>query len=198
MRDECARYSEYSMDVVPTLFPFGKHGTRQVCMDFLPQTLAVLRIKETRSNAENIARASLSVCVAGRFRFRGELDKAERYELQSINLRRYVLAEHHPDTLTGMSNLWLTHLEQGRFREAEEQAMKVQVNGKMETKTLGEGKTATLQSMSNLAGTLTVQMRWKEAEDLQAKELSACPKLLGKEQPDTLTRTNNLASILSA
>src|SRR5438034_11109425 len=35
--------------------------------------------------------------------------------------------------------------------------------------------------------------RWKEAEELKAKEIEICSKVLGAEHPDTLTSMNNLA-----
>ncbi|OCK72663.1 hypothetical protein K432DRAFT_104562, partial [Lepidopterella palustris CBS 459.81] len=37
------------------------------------------------------------------------------------------------------------------------------------------------------------QGRWKEAEELQAKELKICSRVLGEEHPSTLTSMNNLA-----
>ena len=52
----------------------------------------------------------------------------------------------------------------------------------------------TLTSMANLASTYRNQGRWKEAEELQAKELKICLRVLGEEHPDTLTSMANLAS----
>jgi hypothetical protein len=46
--------------------------------------------------------------------------------------------------------------------------------------------------MGNLASTYRNQGRWKEAEELQAKELKICARLLGDEHPDTLTSVANL------
>jgi hypothetical protein len=49
--------------------------------------------------------------------------------------------------------------------------------------------------MANLASTYRNQGRWKEAEELQAKELKVCSRVLGEEHPDTLISMDNLASI---
>ncbi|KAJ5007381.1 hypothetical protein K4K57_010796 [Colletotrichum sp. SAR 10_99] len=52
---------------------------------------------------------------------------------------------------------------------------------------LGQEHPSTLTSMANLASTFWNQGRWKEAEELQAKELSICSRVLREEHPDTLT-----------
>ena len=57
---------------------------------------------------------------------------------------------------------------------------------------LGEEHPDTLASTANLWN----QGRWKEAEELQAKELEICKKVLGEEHPDTLTSMNNIAITL--
>jgi hypothetical protein len=44
-----------------------------------------------------------------------------------------------------------------------------------------------ITSMSNLTSTYRNQGRWKEAEELQAKELDICKRILGAEHPDTLS-----------
>ncbi|KAK0925473.1 hypothetical protein LTR29_018044, partial [Friedmanniomyces endolithicus] len=48
--------------------------------------------------------------------------------------------------------------------------------------------------MVNLAATYHKEVRCKEAEELEVKVIKASSRLLGKEQPDTLTATANLTS----
>ncbi|KAF2192163.1 hypothetical protein K469DRAFT_554209 [Zopfia rhizophila CBS 207.26] len=50
--------------------------------------------------------------------------------------------------------------------------------------------------MANLASTYRNQGRWKEAQELQAKELNICSRVLGEEHPGTLVSMNNLAFTL--
>jgi hypothetical protein len=59
---------------------------------------------------------------------------------------------------------------------------------------LGVEHPSPLTSMATLASTFWNQGRWKEAEELQAKELDICSRVLGKEHPFTLTSMANLAS----
>ena len=59
---------------------------------------------------------------------------------------------------------------------------------------LGEEHLDTLTSIANLALIYNNQGRWREAEELQAKELNICSRVLGEEHPDTLTSITNLAS----
>jgi hypothetical protein len=65
-----------------------------------------------------------------------------------VKMRKRVLGQEHPDTLTSMGNLASTYKNQGRWKEAEE--LNVQM---METRkrVLGQEHPDTLVNMNNLA-----------------------------------------------
>jgi hypothetical protein len=50
--------------------------------------------------------------------------------------------------------------------------------------------------MANLASTYRNQGRWKEAEELEVQVMETKKRVLGEENPDTLTSMNNLAFTL--
>ncbi|HXP49251.1 MAG TPA: tetratricopeptide repeat protein, partial [Bacteroidia bacterium] len=93
----------------------------------------------------------------------GQWTKAEKLCMQVMEIRKKLLGEKHPATLTGMANLASTYRNQGRWKEAEE--LEVQVMD-ITKRVLGAEHPDTLKSMANFALTFWNQGRWKEAEEL--------------------------------
>ena len=60
----------------------------------------------------------------------GRWKEAEELEVQVTEMRKAVLGEQHPDTLSGMPNLAATYRNQGRWKEAEELEVQVMEMGK--------------------------------------------------------------------
>ena len=65
--------------------------------------------------------------------------------MQVVDTRKKVLSQEHPDTLTSIADLAVTFLEQGRWKEAEEQVMETR------KRALGQEHPDILTSMANLA-----------------------------------------------
>jgi hypothetical protein len=112
---------------------------------------------------------------------------------QALAVRRRVLGEDHPDTLTSMNNLAETLRSQGDLgaaRRLQEQALAVR------RRVLGEDHPDTLTSMNNLALVLYNQSDLGAARGLQEQVLAMMRRVLGEDHPDTLTSINNLAETL--
>ena len=62
---------------------------------------------------------------------------------------------------------------------------------------LCRGHDKALMTMNNLALVLSRQGKYGEAEEMHRQALALKETVLGKEHPDTLRSTNNLASVLS-
>ncbi|KAJ7803984.1 P-loop containing nucleoside triphosphate hydrolase protein [Mycena olivaceomarginata] len=116
---------------------------------------------------------------------------AEALQVVVLEMRKRVLGEEHPETLTSMSDLTVIYQKQGRWKDAE--ALQVVVM-EMSKCVLGEEHPYTLTSMGNLGATYYEQGHWKDAEALEVvvMEMSKC--VLGEEHPDTLTSMRNLVS----
>jgi len=59
---------------------------------------------------------------------RGRLEEAKGLQKQVLELRKEILGDHHPDTISAMDNLASTIKKCGRFEEAEglqEEAMRL-------------------------------------------------------------------------
>ncbi|KAK3379401.1 hypothetical protein B0T24DRAFT_154684 [Lasiosphaeria ovina] len=185
------RFAEQALLVVSHNYPYGNHENRAICIAYLPHAHAVLRCEGMGSRDERLARASLLACAAGLFDYQGQWKEVERFLIEATGVRKELLGEEHPSTLTSIANLASTYWNQGRWKEAEE--LEVQV---VETKkrVLGEEHPDTLTSISNLASTYRNQGRWKEAEELGVQVMETIKRVLGEEHPDTLTSMANLAS----
>jgi len=98
--------------------------------------------------------------------YQGHWNDAEGLELQVMEMRKRVLGQEHPDTLTCMNNLASIYRKQGRWKEAEGLQLQVVETRK---RVLCQEHPATLTSMRNLAAIFRKQGRLKEAEELLAQ-----------------------------
>ncbi|RKK93754.1 hypothetical protein BFJ68_g15424 [Fusarium oxysporum] len=191
IKGKIAEFAQHALRVVSDAFPYGKFETREVCLKYFPHAFAVLKNADTASKAGNKARARLLHNMAGYFLYEGRFKEAEQYQVAAVELRRDVLGEEHPSTLTSMANLASTYWNQGRWKEAEEFEVDVL---EIRKRVLGEEHPDTLTSMGNLASTYLNQGRWKEAEEFEVDVMAIRKRVLGEEHPSTLTSMANLAS----
>ncbi|KAB5581159.1 hypothetical protein GE09DRAFT_1168377 [Coniochaeta sp. 2T2.1] len=172
-------------------YPYGNYDNRAICGAYLAHVYAVLKLEGTGSRDEGLAKGALLHRAAGYFDYQGQWRDAEGFLIQATNIRKELLGEEHPSTLTSLGDLALTYSNQGRWKEAESLEVKV---GETSKRVLGEEHSDTLISMGNLATTYRNQDRWKEAESLDVQVMEAMKRVLGEEHPDTLTSMGNLAS----
>ena len=101
-----------------------------------------------------------------------------------MEVRRTVLGEEHPDTLTSMANLATAYLNQERWKEAEELELPVM---EVRQRVLGEEHPSTLTIMANLAVTYWARGRHQEAQELALQVLEKWKTVLGDSHPRTLS-----------
>ncbi len=114
---------------------------------------------------------------------------------QALAVRRSVLGDEHPDTLTSMNNLASALRAQGDLagaRTLHEQELTIC------RRVLGEEHPDTLTSINNLANTLRAQGDLAGARTLHQQELAVCRRVLGEQHPYTLISMSNLAHTLWA
>ncbi|KAJ9131272.1 Kinesin light chain [Coniochaeta hoffmannii] len=187
-------FATQAISTVSHNYPYGNHENRAICGAYLAHVYAVLKLEDTGSRDEALAKASLLHCAAGYFDYQGQWKDTEDFLDQATKVRRELLGEEHPDTLTSMAKLASTYRNQGRWKEAESLGVQVMEARK---RVLGEEHPSTLTSMANLASTYRYQGRWKEAEWLFGQVIEVMKRVLGEEHPSTLTSMANLASTYS-
>jgi tetratricopeptide (TPR) repeat protein len=125
----------------------------------------------------------------------GDHASARRLHEKMLEVRKRILGEEHPDTLTSMSNLGSTFWAQGDHAGARRLHEKVfEVRKRM----LGKEHPDTLTSMNNLASILGAQGDHAGARRLHEKAFEVRKRILGEEHSDTLTSMSNLGVTLGA
>ncbi|KAB5515127.1 hypothetical protein GE09DRAFT_980228, partial [Coniochaeta sp. 2T2.1] len=184
-------FATQAISTVSHNYPYCSHENRAICGAYLAHVHAVLKLEGTGSREEGLAKASLLHCAAGYFHYYGQWKATEDFLDQATKVRRELLGEEHPSTLTSMADLASTYRDQGQWKEAELLEMQVMEANK---RVRGEEHPDTLTSMANLASTYWNQGRWKEAESLEVQVMETSKRVRGEEHPDTLTNMANLAS----
>ncbi|KAG2489758.1 hypothetical protein HYH03_011710 [Edaphochlamys debaryana] len=134
------------------------------------------------ASTQQAAAAAAAATAAAALTNRGRSTEAEPLYWQALELRRRVLGEEHPDTVTALNNLAICINEQGRHTEAEplyRQALD------MRRRVLGKEHPDTAASVQNLAICIDNQGRYAEAERLYRQALELKRRVLGEEHPDT-------------
>jgi hypothetical protein len=108
------------------------------------------------------------------------LDEAEKLQVEVILLRKEILGEHHPNTITASNTLAATYYLMGRLNEAKTLQEEIL---KMRAKVLGDRHPYTVDAMVNLAITYDKLRRKPEALDRLTMAEVIISETLGKEHP---------------
>jgi tetratricopeptide (TPR) repeat protein len=139
--------------------------------------------------------ATLGVWLGNLASVQGDLPRARKINKEVLDLRRRVLGEEHPDTLTSMNNLAENLRAQGHLQDARKIHERVL---DVSRRSLREEHPDILTSMNNLALTLHDQGHLPDARKIHEQALDVRRRVLGEEHPDTLQSMNNLAQTLLA
>jgi tetratricopeptide (TPR) repeat protein/predicted Ser/Thr protein kinase len=147
---------------------------------------------EGKFDKQPLVEASIRHTIAIAYTDLGLYPEAQRQDERALELRRRVLGEEHPDTLTSMNNLGMMYQHQGRQAQAEALWVKVL---EVRRRVLGEEHKDTLHSMNNLGAHYVEQGKYGQAEPLLTKVVEIERRVRGEENYDTLQSMNNLAGL---
>ena len=182
-------YSGKALKIMTDLFPDGGVETWGSCKLYLPHSLKAVAWLEAEGYSDL---APILLARMGVYYWeQGRSDEAEELEVQVLELRKEVIGEKHPDTITAMANLASTWWQQGRSEEAEQ--LEVQVL-ELRKEVLGEKHPDTISAMASLAATWRQQGRSEEAEQLEVEVLELRKEVLGEKHPGTLSAMASLAA----
>jgi CHAT domain-containing protein/predicted transporter len=125
----------------------------------------------------------------------GEWKKALPLAEKAFQIRKSLLGEKDPDTLTSLNNLAGIYQAVGHLNEA----LPLYEQGySLSKEVLGAKHPQTLTSLNNLASIYDSVGRINEALPLYEQGYSLSKEVLGEKDPDTLISLNNLAAIYQA
>ncbi len=139
-------YSGKALNIMTNIFPSGVYKTWSACKLYLLHSIKVVEWQRAEGYCDL---APILLMRMGRYYWeQGQSNEAEGLQVQVLELRKAVLGEEHPDTITAMANLASTRWQQGRSDEAE--GLEVQVL-ELRKAVLGEEHPDTITAMANLA-----------------------------------------------
>jgi Tetratricopeptide repeat len=112
---------------------------------------------------------------------RGRRTEAEELNTKLIEIRKRILGQEHPVTLTSMTNFARSDWSQGRLKETEELQMQVV---EIEGRTLGRENLFTLRIMSSLAMIWKKQGHNNKVLELMAEVVELSNRKLDLSHPD--------------
>ncbi|KAF4959264.1 hypothetical protein FSARC_10780 [Fusarium sarcochroum] len=187
-KDE-AYYAGKALQVVGSLFPVSESSSWARCEQYVTHAIRVGEWAEVAGTELNTASLLWGV---SRFLYdRGRWREKEPIDIRSWKLRRHVLGEKHPDTISSMSGLATTYHGLGRYNEAESI---VSEGLKLRQEMLGERHPKTFSSMDGLGSIYYALGRYNEAEKIQHEALELQREVLGEKDPATLRTMCNLGS----
>jgi tetratricopeptide (TPR) repeat protein len=122
----------------------------------------------------------------------GIYSQAQKQIERAIELRRRLLGEDHPDTLSVMNDLAYLYRAEGKYAQAEPLASKVL---EVRRRLLGEEHQDTLRSMNVLGLLYRSEGKTPQAEALSVHALELSRRKFGEEHPATLFAMNNLGYV---
>ncbi len=134
--------------------------------------------------------AGIRDTIGRTYRDLGLLEKAQKNQERSLEIRRRISGPENPITLAAMNSLAVTYHRQAKYEQAEsleKQTLEVR------RRVLGPEHPDTLASMFTLALTYTRRREFAQAEALHIKNLEIRRRVFGPEDPGRLRIMNSLA-----
>ena len=182
-----ARVAEFLQELFKVSNPSEARGNSITARELLDRSAAKIRGSLTDDPR---VRADLMQVMGNVYMNLGLYAQAEPLLAESLDARRRLLGEEHPETLRVAFDMAILLDLAGRRKEAE--ALNRQVL-EARTRVLGPDHPETLRSMNALANSYGRQQRYKEAEALHRQALAAQQRVLGADHPQTLKTMLGLA-----
>ncbi|KAJ4114785.1 hypothetical protein NW768_011339 [Fusarium equiseti] len=174
-------YSGRALQVVDDLFPIFEQGLWARCDQYLAHAIQVgewAEISETEAEtATLLERVSYFLHDRGRWR------EKESVNSRAWDLRREVLGEKHPDTMTSLAGLGVSCCAQGQYARAQD--IFIRVLG-LRQEVLGTHPD-TIRSIADLGATYLELGQYNEAKKLQVEALQLRHEMLGETHPETIS-----------
>jgi tetratricopeptide (TPR) repeat protein/tRNA A-37 threonylcarbamoyl transferase component Bud32 len=179
-------------DLLTAVDPIQGSGRETTVREVLDRSAAKIG---DRFADEKLVEASIRGTIGNAYKGLGKYDLALEQAEQTLSIRRELLGEEHPDTMTAMNNVGELYEKLGRLAEAEPLYVRCL---EFSRRTRGEDDRELLGSLNNL-GMLNLKLaRYAEAERLMREALATAERGRGADDPITLTIAINLGQVLDA
>jgi non-specific serine/threonine protein kinase/serine/threonine-protein kinase len=189
-RDRAERVSGFLVDLFNVSDPGTARGNAITAREVLDR--GAERIDKELGNEPEV-QAQLMLTMGWVYNNLGLYENAEPMMKRSVETRRRILGEDHPDTLEAIEGLACLYERQGHYAEAEKVG---RMNVAARRRVLGEEHPATLHSMEHLAVVYERQGRYAEALKLDSEVFEADRRVLPENHERTVWAMQNVAADL--
>lgn len=139
-----------------------------------------------------LVEASIRQTIGNAYIDLGIYPEARKHIETALDLRRKLLGEDHPDTLSAMNDLAILYRDEGQYAQAEPLASKVL---EIRRRLLGEQNPETLDSMNALGLLYRYEGKSAQAEVLLSNVVEIRRRISGEEDSGTLFAMNSLGFV---
>ena len=196
-RDEARREAdkanavyEFLGDILASVEPAKTHGREVTLRESLDQAA---RDAGTKFAKQPEIEARVRKKIGGIYSALGEYQEAEKQFSRALEIRRRVVGEEHPETLTSMYDLAKALNRNGKLRESERMHRRAL---ELRRRVLGEQHPETLMSLSEQGCILRDMGKLQESEKVLRQALEMQLRILGDQDRGTLHSMWSLACTL--
>lgn len=194
IRNELPQVTTRAVEQVAAVFPRPEYKNRDTWSVYLPHAECLIDAAEVFDTVESL-RWDILGKLGRCFWLTGKDEKSIERNKKALEMKERVLGREDPSTLSTISNITASLINQGKYAKAETIYREILV---LQEKVLGKEHLDTLVSMNNLGQTLISQRKDAEAETIHRETLVLKEKVLGKEHPSTLVSMNQLGQTLNS
>jgi serine/threonine protein kinase len=143
--------------------------------------------------AEPEVEATIRHAIGAAYTNLGQFDRAEPHLRRAVEIRRHVLGEMHPETLSARNTLGFLLFLEGKFADAERVCRESVLDSRA---SLGGEDKETLRALRHLGLVLSTQGKRKEAEIHVRQRYEIIRRLEGPDHPSTLDARSDLLYVV--
>jgi non-specific serine/threonine protein kinase/serine/threonine-protein kinase len=190
-RDRADRVTEFMTGMFNVSDPSRARGNTITAREILDRSSSQIG-KELAKDPG--LRASMMDVMGTVYRNLGLYSQAHSLLQQSVEIKRVVFGQEHPETLKSSNTLAEVLMQEGQFAEAEKLAGRTVDSSR---RALGPRHPETLKSMGTLAAILEEGAQYAESEKLSRAVLESAESVLGPDHPDSVGYRHTLATVLN-
>ena len=145
-----------------------------------------------RFDKEPLVEASIRLTIGKAYRELGVYPEAQQQIERAIEIRRRVLGDSDPLTISSLSELAALYLFEGKYAEAENIYKRVL---EVQQRSLGNDHHDTIETLFQLGATYEHEQDYSRAEQILTDVLNKRRRVMGPEHPDTLDAARQLATV---
>ncbi len=189
-RDTATTMSDYLVGLFEVSDPSESRGEELTARELLDR--GAERIERELADQPEI-QARMMATIGGVYGGLGYYEQADALLSRALEIRRGILGDDHPDTITSITEMALNLSYLGRLDDSERYHREALDRAR---RTLDDDDEQLLQALNNMGLLLSNQGKFEEAEPYYREVLAGARRVFGEDHRNTLTVIHNLGLLL--